>query len=60
MRAYSLTELFNLSRRELFALHAEILAKLVRFPAESPDRATALANLRNIRRVLTHPGLSPG
>jgi hypothetical protein len=50
MRAYSLNELFYLTRGELFALHARIVAEL---PAlcES-DREAALDNLRKLRRAL--------
>jgi hypothetical protein len=52
MRAYSLTELFNLTRSELFALYAGIAADL---PALSEtERETALENLRKLRRVLAH------
>ena len=50
MRAYSLSELFTLTRAELFALHAEIVAELATLP--DTDRATALENLRRVRRVL--------
>ncbi len=57
MRAYSLSELFNLTRRELFALHARIAAEL---PALSEgDYTIALENLRCIRRVLGHPRCAP-
>ncbi len=57
MRAYSLSELFNLTRAEVFALHAKIAAEL---PALSdPDRETALENLRKLRRVLARPYSAP-
>ena len=57
MRAYSLNELFTLTRCELFALHAQIAAGL---PALSEsDYATALENLRRIRRVLNYPRFVP-
>jgi hypothetical protein len=50
MRAYSLNELFRLTRAELFALHAQIAAEL---PApHEPSRETAVENLRKVRRVL--------
>ncbi|HEY2068127.1 MAG TPA: hypothetical protein VGG48_01120 [Rhizomicrobium sp.] len=50
MRDYSLSELFNFTRAELFALHARIAAEL---PALSETgRAKALENLRRLRRVL--------
>ncbi|HEX3666798.1 MAG TPA: hypothetical protein VHU23_16355 [Rhizomicrobium sp.] len=57
MRAYSLIELFNLTRAELFTLHAKITAELP-WLCES-DYHVALENLRNIRCVLAHPRWSP-
>ena len=59
MRSYSLKELFRLARRELFALHAEIVAELATLPEGSLDREVALGNLRLIRRVLAQPALTP-
>jgi len=57
MRAYSLSELFTYTRAELFALHAKIAAEL---PVLSGGRyATALENLRRLRRVLAHPRSAP-
>ena len=50
MRAYSLNELFNLTRTELFALHAKIAAELLILC--QTERKTALENLRKLRRVL--------
>jgi hypothetical protein len=50
MRAYSLNELFCLTRTELFALHAGIAAKLPTLC--ELDRDVAFNNLINIRRVL--------
>lgn len=52
MRAYSLNELFRLTRTELLALHTRIVAELASLRETSIDRATALDNLRNIHRVL--------
>jgi hypothetical protein len=53
MRAYSLDELYRLTRSELFALHAKIVADL---PALcDADRTVALDTLRKLRRVLAHP-----
>jgi len=57
MRAYSLSELFNLTRNELFDLHARIVAELPTLP--EADRNIALGNLRCIRRVLSHPRFAP-
>lgn len=59
MRAYSLNELMNLTRAELCALHRRILDALALLPEGSPERLIALANLRDIRRVLARPNLSP-
>ena len=57
MRAYSLNELFCLTRAELFALHARIAAEL---PALSEtDRSIALDNLRKLRRILAAASLEP-
>ena len=57
MRAYSLIELFNLTRNELFALHARIVVELPQLSAA--DYQVAIENLRRIRRVLTHPHFAP-
>ncbi len=57
MRVYSLAELFCMTRSELFALHARIVAELSALPES--DRAMALGNLRQIRRVLAHPKFAP-
>jgi len=53
MRDYSLSELFNFTRAELFALHTRITAELPTLC--EADRETALDNLRKLRRVLAHP-----
>jgi len=60
MRAYSLTELMNLTRNELFALHRQIADALALLPEGSPERLTALATLRYIRRVLARREFAPG
>jgi hypothetical protein len=60
MRAYSLTELMNLTRNELFALHRQIADALALLPDGCPERNIALANLRNIRRVLARREFAPG
>ena len=59
MRAYSLTELMNLTRNELFALHRQIADALALLPVGSPERQMAVANLRLIRRVLARPNFWP-
>jgi hypothetical protein len=59
MRAYTLTELMNLTRAELFALHRQITDALPRLPEGSPERFTALATLRDIRRVLARGEFEP-
>jgi hypothetical protein len=60
MRAYSLTELMNLTRNELFALHRQIADALALLPEGSSERLTALAALRYIRRVLARREFAPG
>jgi hypothetical protein len=57
MRTYSLSELFTLTRRELFALHAKIVADLASLP--QAKREVAFDNLRKLRRVLAHPRNAP-
>jgi hypothetical protein len=57
MRAYSLSELFNLTRHELFDLHARIVAELPTLP--ETEHQIALENLRRIRCVLAQPRLAP-
>ena len=59
MRAYSLTDLMNLTRNELFALHREIADALGLLPEGSHERLTALATLRDIRRVLARSEFAP-
>lgn len=55
IRAYSLNDLFRLTRAELFAFHAEILAELAWQPEAAANRHVALGNLRLIRLVLAQP-----
>jgi len=59
MRVYTLKELFRLTRVELFALHHRIASRLAQLPEGSDERGIALTNLRNIRRVLARPNLTP-
>jgi len=54
-----MSELFRLTRRQLFARHAEIVAELSRLPEGSLDCEVALSNLRLIRRILAQPALTP-
>jgi hypothetical protein len=49
----------SLTRAELFALHQRIVDAVALLPDDSPERQTALANLRNIRRVLALPHVAP-
>ena len=58
MRAYTLSELMILTRAELFALHRRIVDAIAQLPEGSPGRLIALANLRDIRRILMRPNLS--
>ena len=55
MRAYPVSELFNYTRNELFALHARIVSELPALP--EAEREIAYENLRRIRRVLSHPAI---
>lgn len=57
MRAYSLSELFTLTRAELFALHAKIVSDLAAL--HDAERAVAFDNLRKLRRVLANPRNAP-
>ena len=59
MRAYTLTELMKLTRAELFALHRQIADPLALLPDGCPERFTALATLRDIRRVLSRGEFAP-
>jgi hypothetical protein len=57
MRAYSLNELFRLTRTELLTLHAKIATEL---PALSDtDRLIAEDNLRKLRFVLARSRPAP-
>ena len=59
MRVWTLNELFQLTRVELFELHREIVAALMAIPDSAPERPIALANLRNIRTVLADDDVAP-
>ena len=59
MRAYTLTELMNLTRNHLFSLHRQIAEALALLPEGSSERHTALADLRDIRRVLARGEFAP-
>jgi hypothetical protein len=59
MRAWTLIELFRLTRAELFGLYQEIVNALAAMPDSDPGRLIALANLQNIRRALARPHLAP-
>jgi hypothetical protein len=58
MRTYSLIELFNLTRAELFALHSVIVAELAGI-TDAGQRDLALGNLRLIRCALARRRPSP-
>ena len=60
MKAWTLNDLFRLTRAELFSLHREIVAELANAPEGSPERDIALANLRLIARALALPNIAPG
>jgi len=63
MRVLTINELMRLTRIELCALAAQIIAALPTFPEGSPQRTAAYINLRNIRvrlgaaRLLTLKGV---
>lgn len=57
MRAYTLSELFRLSRSELFALHHQIVAELPAIPRT--EHGIALDTLRRIRAVLAQTEPTP-
>ena len=59
MRAWTLIELFRLTRAELFGLYQEIVNALAAMPDSDPERLIALATLQNIRRALARPHLAP-
>ena len=59
MRAWTLFELFRLTRAELFGLYHEIVNALAAMPDSDPQRPIALANLQNIRRALARASLVP-
>ena len=59
MRVLTLTELMRLSKIELCDLLARITNALPDFPEGSAERANAVLNLGNIRRVLARRDFSP-
>jgi hypothetical protein len=59
MRAWTLIELFRLTRAELFGLYQEIINALAAMPDSDPERPIALATLQNIRRALARASLVP-
>lgn len=59
MRAWTLIELFRLTRAELFGLYQEIVNAIAAMPDSDPARPIALANLQNIRRALARATLVP-
>ena len=59
MRVLTITELLRLTRGELCELAARITAELPHYPEGSPELATALTNLRNIRWALARRAPAP-
>jgi hypothetical protein len=59
MRVLTLTELMRLSKIELCDLLARITNVLPDFAEGSAERANALLNLGNVRRVLVRHDFSP-
>ena len=60
MRIYSMSELFRMTRAELFQLYARTAIELPQLPEGSYDRYVALTNLRGVRHALTRSTLRPG
>jgi hypothetical protein len=58
MRVLTINELLRLTRIELSDLATRI-SELPTFPDGSPERASALTSLRNIRYVLARRDCSP-
>ena len=59
MRVLTINELLRLTRTELCGLVNRIASELPKFPEGSPERASALTSLRNIRHVLARRDFSP-
>ena len=59
MRAYTMNELFRLTRTQLLALRAKIVAEFCTLPEGSVEHAVAYGNLYRIQRVLAHPRFAP-
>jgi hypothetical protein len=59
MRVLTLTDLMRLTRTELCALAVQITNELPKFSEGSVERANALINLGNVRRVLARRDFSP-
>jgi hypothetical protein len=59
MRVLTINELLRLTRIELCDLATRITNELPTFPADSPERASALTSLRNIRLLLARRDYSP-
>jgi hypothetical protein len=59
MRVLTINELWRLTRIELCQLAQDITNALPGFPADSPERASALTSLRNIRYALARRDFPP-
>jgi hypothetical protein len=59
MEVLAMTELMRLSRNELCGLENRITTELADHAEGSPERAAAVRNLHNIRRVITWYDLAP-
>jgi hypothetical protein len=59
MRVLTINELWRLTRTELSNLVTRITNELPTLPGGSPERASALTSLRNIRYVLARRDYSP-
>jgi hypothetical protein len=59
MRVLTINELLRLTRMELCDLVNQITSELPKYPDGSPERASALMSLRNIRYALSRRDYSP-
>lgn len=59
MKTYSISELFHMTRAELFALHDRIVAEIAPLPEFNTARISGLVTLRLIRYALARKAPVP-
>lgn len=59
MKTYSISELFNLPRAQIFALHGGVAVEIASLPANDLSFIAGMEDLRRIRRVLSRMALTP-